>query len=76
MKKWEKIIFYEHNISFALIFRKWKLVSNNLTRHTKLILICNIQYIYIYYIILHLKVFYIFRKFHKLKASVLQYTIK
>ena len=31
MKKWEKIVFYEFNISFALIFRKWKIVLNNLT---------------------------------------------
>ena len=31
MKKLEKIIFYEFNISFALIFRKWKIVLNNLT---------------------------------------------
>ena len=30
MKKWEKIVFYEFNISFALIFRKWKMVLNNL----------------------------------------------
>ena len=31
MKKWEKIVFYEFNISFELIFRKWKMVLNNLT---------------------------------------------
>ena len=31
MKKWEKIVFYELNISFALIFRKWKMALNNLT---------------------------------------------
>ena len=31
MKKWEKIFFDELNISFALIFRKWKMVLNNLT---------------------------------------------
>ena len=30
MKKWEKIVFYEFNIDFALIFRKWKMVLNNL----------------------------------------------
>ena len=41
MKKWEKIVFYEFNISFALIFRKSKIVLNNLT--TKLIFICNIH---------------------------------
>ena len=29
MKK-EKIVFHEFNISFALIFRKWKMVLNNL----------------------------------------------
>ena len=32
MKKLEKIVFYEFNISFALIFRKLKMVLNNLTR--------------------------------------------
>ena len=31
LKKGEKIFFYEFNISFALIFRKWKMVLNNLT---------------------------------------------
>ena len=31
MKKWEKIVFYEFNISFALILRKWKMILNNLT---------------------------------------------
>ena len=31
MRKWEKIVFYEYDISFALIFRKWKIVLNNLT---------------------------------------------
>ena len=31
MKKWEKIVFYELNIRFALIFREWKMVLNNLT---------------------------------------------
>ena len=31
MKKWEKIVFYELNISFALILRKWKMVLINLT---------------------------------------------
>ena len=31
MKKWEKIIFYEFNISFALILLKWKIVLNNIT---------------------------------------------
>ena len=31
MKKWKKIVFYEFNITFALIFRKWKMVLNNLT---------------------------------------------
>ena len=31
MKKWEKIVFYEFNNSFALIFRKWEMVLNNLT---------------------------------------------
>ena len=31
MKKWEKIGFNEFNISFALVFRKWKMVLNNLT---------------------------------------------
>ena len=31
MKKWEKIVFYEFNISFALTFRKWKTVLNILT---------------------------------------------
>ena len=31
MKKWENIVLYEFNISFALIFRKWKMVLNNLT---------------------------------------------
>ena len=30
MKKWEKIGFYEFNISFALIFRKWKMLLNNI----------------------------------------------
>ena len=30
-EKLEKIVFYEFNISFALIFRKWKMVLNNLT---------------------------------------------
>ena len=27
MKKWEKIVIYEFNIIFALIFRKGKIVS-------------------------------------------------
>ena len=31
MKKWEKVVFYEFNVSFALIFRKWKVVLNDLT---------------------------------------------
>ena len=31
MKKWEKIVFYEFKISFLSIFRKWKMVLNNLT---------------------------------------------
>ena len=31
MKKWEKIVFYEFNISFVLTFRKWKMVLNTLT---------------------------------------------
>ena len=31
MKKWEKIVFYEFNIIFALIFRKWKVIFNNVT---------------------------------------------
>ena len=54
MKKWEKIVFYEFNISFALIFREWKMVLNNLTLgNTKLIFIRNIQYLHIYYMILH-----------------------
>ena len=61
MKKWEKIVFYEFNISFELIFRKWKMVLNNLT-HTKLIFICNIQYIHIYYMILHLNCILYFPK--------------
>ena len=30
IKKSEKIVFYEFNINFALIFRKWKIVLNNL----------------------------------------------
>ena len=31
MKKWKKNVFYEFNFSFALIFRKSKMVLNNLT---------------------------------------------
>ena len=31
MKTWEKIVFYELNISFALIFLKWKMLLNNPT---------------------------------------------
>ena len=31
MKKYEKIVFYEFNNSFVLIFRKWKMVLNYLT---------------------------------------------
>ena len=31
MKKQEKIVVYEFNISFALIFREWKIVLSNLT---------------------------------------------
>ena len=31
MKKLEKIVFYEFNTNFALIFHKWKIVLNNLT---------------------------------------------
>ena len=31
MKKFEKIVFYELDISFAFIFRKWKMVLINLT---------------------------------------------
>ena len=37
MKKWEKIVFYEFNISFQLIFREWKMVLNNLTLGIKMI---------------------------------------
>ena len=32
--QWEKIVFYEFNISFTLIFRKWKMILNNLCRYT------------------------------------------
>ena len=42
MKKLEKIVFYEFNISFALILHEWKMVLDNLTL------------IHIYYMILHL----------------------
>ena len=28
IEKQEKIVFYEFNISFALIFRKWKMILN------------------------------------------------
>ena len=31
MKKREIFFFYEFNISFALIIRKWEMVLNNLT---------------------------------------------
>ena len=31
MKKWEIIVFYEFNISFALIFSEWKIILNYLT---------------------------------------------
>ena len=31
MKKLENIVFYELNISFSLIFRKWKMLLNKLT---------------------------------------------
>ena len=31
MKEWEKIVFYEFNMSFAFIFHKWKMALNNLT---------------------------------------------
>ena len=31
MKQWEKIIFHEFNIFFALIFHNWKIVLNNVT---------------------------------------------
>ena len=31
MKKWENIVFYEFNISIALILREWKMVLKNLT---------------------------------------------
>ena len=54
MKKWEKIVVYKFNIGFALIFCKWKMVLRSYFRHKKLIFICNIQYIYIYYMISHL----------------------
>ena len=60
--------FYAFNISFALIFRKWKMVLNNLTVDSKLNFICNIPHFHIYYMI--------FRKCYKLKASVFKYIIK
>ena len=50
MKKWKKIVFYELNIIFAFIFL------------TKLIFIRNIQYIHIYYMILHLNCILYFPK--------------
>ena len=31
MKDWEKIVVYEITISFALIFREWKMVMSYLT---------------------------------------------
>ena len=33
LKKFEKIVVYEFNNSFALIFREWKMVLSNLTVH-------------------------------------------
>ena len=31
IKKWDKVVVYEFNISFALIFYEWKMVLSNLT---------------------------------------------
>ena len=48
MKKWGNIVVYEFNFSFPLIFREWKMILSNLTlgMGTKLIFICNIQYVH------------------------------
>ena len=64
MKKWEKIVFYELNISFALIFRGWKMVLNNLTLgipNTFLFAVSN-AFIYKYYMILHFNCILFFPK--------------
>ena len=77
MKKSEKIVFYEFNISFALIFRKWKMVLNNLTLgipNQFLFAISN-TFIYIAWFYIY-NVFHIFWKCYNLKAGVLQYIIK
>ena len=77
MKKWEKIVLYEFNISCALIFRKWNMVLDNLTLGIPNELLFAISNIFIYITWFYIEtVFYIFQKFHKLKASVLQYIIK
>ena len=72
MEKWERNVFYEFNISFALIFRKWKMVLNNLTLDIPnwfLFAISN-TFIYITWFYIEI-VFYIFWKFYKLNASEL-----
>ena len=77
MKKWEKIVSYEFNINFALIFCKWKMVLNTLTLGIPNEFLFAISNTFIYITWFYIKnVFYIFRKCYKLKASVLQYIIK
>ena len=77
MKKWEKVVFYEFNISFGLIFRKWKTLLNNLTLDipNSLLFAISNTFIYTTWFLIQ-TVFYIFQKCYKLKVNVLQYIIK
>ena len=71
-KNKKRLFFYEFNINFALIFRKWKMVLNNLTLGIQINFYLQYpihSYISWFYV---WTVFYIIRKFYKLKASVLQ----
>ena len=61
IKKWEKIVFFM-TVSHKIVSEKWYWIISALYRHTKLIFICNIQYIHINYIILHLNCILYFPK--------------
>ena len=77
IKKWEKIFLYEFNISCALIFRKRKIVLDNLNLGIPNEFLFAISNIFIYITWFYIQtVFYICRKCYKLIASVLQYIIK
>ena len=57
MNKWEKMVFYEFNISFSLFFHKWKIILNNIYIYIYIVHI----YVYIYITSFYIQaVFYIF----------------